>query len=440
MLQAIVPVLMCNHARRITVICNRVSSVDEAVGGQHGATAVQHHENSSDETTTAGDSQNFLTELAFPSKSPETAIGAVNWGRNCIIMTSVIFSRSVIRRAASSALGRRAAAGPSATVVGSQQPSWTYDSRPLHRPPRPAARAVSTSSSSSISLDALKSLRAQTGAPVQECKKALEATAADGSLDAALDWLRRQGAAAAARKLVGRDTPHGLVGLAAAADGRAAALVRVAAETDFAGRSGAFCGLVARAADAALAGLGPGGVLEARDPDSGKSVQELLNEAIVAIRENLSVAQAVRLATEQGIVVGYVHNRIDSFNAGTSGAVVELQVADASKNGVSLETLQAIGKKLAMHVVAARPQYLTPEDVPQDIVAKEKAILASQVEDTGKPPQVVEKIIEGRLRKFYEGVCLTEQGHMLEEKNPKVFDVLKRQGVVVKKFEAMFIA
>jgi elongation factor Ts len=93
-----------------------------------------------------------------------------------------------------------------------------------------------------------------------------------------------------------------------------------------------------------------------------------------------------------------------------------------------------------MHVVAAKPLYLRPEDVPAELVAKEKELLASQMEDTGKPPEVVDKIVEARLRKFYEGICLTEQAHMIEEKNPKVSAFLKQQGIEVKRFEAFFIS
>jgi elongation factor Ts len=274
-----------------------------------------------------------------------------------------------------------------------------------------------------------------------ECKKALEAS--DNDLETALDWLRRQGASKAASKLMGRETLQGLVGLSVSNNGREAALVQVAAETDFAGRSKTFVDLVVGVSKATLESSASGSlsqddVLKARTDN--KSVQALLNEAIVAIRENLSVSQAIKLttATDQNVLVGYVHNKIDASNAGTSAALVELQPIQNSS--VSLEDLQAIGKKLAMHVVAARPQYLTPSDVPLELVNKEKELLASQIEDTGKPQEVLDRIIEGRLRKFYESICLTEQGHMIEEKNPKVSEVLKRQGVAVNRFESLFIS
>ncbi|GKY94240.1 hypothetical protein MPSEU_000389800 [Mayamaea pseudoterrestris] len=298
------------------------------------------------------------------------------------------------------------------------------------------------SSTPKYSLETLKTLRSQTGAPMVECKKALEAS--DNNLEAALDWLRQQGASKAASKLIGRETLHGLIGLRISQDGKEAALVQVAAETDFAGRSKTFVDLVVGVSEATLASHASGvlsqeNVLAARTSDD-KCVQELLNEAIVAIRENLSVSQAVKLTTtDAGLFVGYVHNKIDASNAGTSAALVEIQATDGDSK-LSMDELQAIGKKLAMHVVAARPQYMAPCDVPVELVNKERDLLASQLEHTGKPRDVLDKIIEGRLRKFYEGICLTEQAHMIEEKNPRVADVLKRQGVTVKRFEALSIS
>ena len=277
-----------------------------------------------------------------------------------------------------------------------------------------------------------------------ECKKALEASGND--LEGALDWLRKQGALKAASKLVGRETPQGLVGLCVSPDGRHASLVQVAAETDFAGRSKTFVDLVLGVAQATLASREEGAlsqdqILAAETDDTNKkSVQVLLNEAIVAIRENLSVPQAMKLTTTTGMLVGYVHNKIDGSSAGTSAALVELQPLD-NESIISNEDLQAIGKRLAMHVVAARPLYLAPSDVPADVVDKERELLASQLENTtGKPQEVLDKIVEGRLRKFYEGICLAEQAHMIEDKSPKVADALKRQGVRVNRFESLFIA
>lgn len=298
---------------------------------------------------------------------------------------------------------------------------------------------ASSRSMSSFSLEMLKGLRAQTGAPVVECKKALQET--NNDLQAAMDWLRKHGAAKASSKVQGRETLEGLIGLTISGDGKSAALVKLASETDFAGRSTKFAELVMNVANATLNVSQTGSldqdVILNTPAVQDKLVKDLLDETILAIRENLSVSSVVKLSTERGIFVGYVHNKVDSSNhAGASAAVVEVE----SDGKVDLDTLNMIGKKLAMHVVAARPQYLTAKDVPADIVAKEKELLSSQTEHNGKPPEVVAKIVEGRLRKFYEGICLTEQAHMIEEKNPKVSKVLADHGIKVNSFEAFFIA
>lgn len=296
---------------------------------------------------------------------------------------------------------------------------------------RQGAVARSTRHFASFSMESLKDLRAQSGAPIVECKKALQST--EGDLQAAMDWLREHGAAKASSKVQGRETTEGLIGMAVTPDHKTAALVKVASETDFAGRSSKFVQLVLDVANAATREDLPVGELplETFSP----SVKPLIDEAIVAIRENLSVVSATKLdaSEENSILVGYVHNRVDSSNAGSAAALVEV-AGDGD-----LESLQTVGKKLAMHIVAARPEYLSPEHVPDDIVSKERDILSSQLDDSGKPPEIVAKIVEGRLRKFYEGICLTEQAHMIEESNPKVSKVLKENGVAVKRFESFSI-
>jgi len=323
-----------------------------------------------------------------------------------------------------------------------------------------------------VSMQLIKDLRHQSGAPIGECKKALEAS--DDSLEKAMDWLRQHGAAKASAKAQGRDALEGLVGLRVADDGASAALIQISSETDFASRSAAFVNLVTHTADAALSQTNVDGqvqedVLLSSEYDS-KSVKDVLDEAVVAIRENLGVASAMRLGSDQGRFVGYVHGRVEgSPVAGTAAAVVHV----VGKDGVSDEALEDAGKKLAMHVVAAKPLYLTPDDVPEDVLAKEKDILTQQVcivcclleslllvqrrgdahscsinsflhrqqlADSGKPADILEKIVNGKMRKFYEGVCLVEQPHMVEEGNPKVSKVLDKLGIQVRHFEAKSIS
>lgn len=315
----------------------------------------------------------------------------------------------------------------------------------------PAKGKAGGGGSSGFSMELLKDLRTRSGAPIVDCKKALQH--ADNDMAGAMDWLREHGAAKASSKLKGRETSEGLIGMTTSADGKSASLVKLASETDFAGRSAMCVDLVLSVAEAALETrslVDTETILETKASaaaDSGgnsKTVKDLLDEAIVAIRENLSLPNVVRMEAGSeggnGILVGYVHNRVDpSRDAGTAAALVELAPEEGKKD-VTKETLQAVGKKLAMHVVAARPQYMSPEDVPESELEKEKEILTKQQESSGKPPEIVEKIVLGRLRKFYEGVCLTEQAHMIEEKNPKVGKVLKSHGITIKRFELLSIS
>jgi elongation factor Ts len=235
---------------------------------------------------------------------------------------------------------------------------------------------VSRRSFADFSMSQLKDLRALSGAPIVDCKKAL--TESEGGLDEAMDWLRQHGAAKAAKKASGREAEEGLVACTVNDDGKSASLVKVSSETDFAGKSPAFVHLVMHVANAALSSGTPGTL----EPEAvlgmqsgSKSVQMALEEAIVAIRENLGVASAMKLTTEDGMLVSYVHRRVDGgSNAGSAAAVVEI-----AGQGVSPEIMRDAGRKLAMHIVAAKPAYLNPESVPSDIVQKEKEFLQSQV-------------------------------------------------------------
>jgi len=293
------------------------------------------------------------------------------------------------------------------------------------------ARCLSSAAPNKLSaMDLLKELRSKTGAPIVECKKALAET--DHQISAAVDWLRQHGAAKVSSKVAGRETTEGLVAIAVSADHQRAALVQVASETDFASRSTPFVNLVSALAETALE-EGEGFCKES------DKVKGMLDDAIVAIRENLSVPIVTQLqSSEDGILVGYVHNKGEHSN-GTSTAVGMSAALVQVDGNADTETLQAVGKKLAMHVVAARPLYCTPAEVPGEEIAKEKKILTKQMADSGKPDHVLEKIVEGRMRKFYQGICLTEQEHMIEEDNPVIGEYLKQQGIAVKRFELLSI-
>jgi elongation factor Ts len=256
-----------------------------------------------------------------------------------------------------------------------------------------------------------------------------------------MDWLREHGAAKAAYKVQGRETSEGLVALSVSEDGKSAAIVKVASETDFASRSSKFVELVLNVAAATKQSPCDGQIDEVLTLTSsdGKTVKDLLDEAIVAIRENLSVPKAVKLQAQHGILVGYVHNRVDSSMAGTAAALVEVKPLKGTNT--SEDTLREAGKKLAMHIVAARPQYLSLGDIPEEVLEREREILTKQQEllPFPKSPEIVDKVVGGKIRKFSEGICLLEQGHMIEEKNPKVSKVLQNLGISVERFESMSI-
>jgi elongation factor Ts len=279
---------------------------------------------------------------------------------------------------------------------------------------------------STVSMEALKKLRSRSGAPINECKKALEQT--DGNLDDAVDWLRKHGAAKASSKLAGREAEQGLIG--AIVSGNVAAMVQLNSETDFASRSTSFAELVEHVAKAALKAESEGTISNDELMEievDGKSVQSAMAEAVLSIRENLRVESATRRKVDEGMWGSYVHGRV-SDNTGSSAALVHVR-------GASEDVLKDVGKKLAMHVVAAQPLFLSPDTVPDATLEKEKEILREQLKSTAKSSEMMEKIVLGKLRKFYESVCLIEQPHMVLPGNPKVATVLKDSGVEVTHFE-----
>ena len=228
-----------------------------------------------------------------------------------------------------------------------------------------------------------------------------------------------------------------------------ASIVKVASETDFASRSSSFSDFVESVARAALeSGNAEVGVTDRLDTgilltcavdDGGKTLKDALDDAILAIRENLSIGQATCFRAGKGsILAGYIHGKVSNV-AGTSAAIVEIATTDSAPLSMNKEQMEKVGKRLAMHIVAAKPIYLSPNDIPKDIIQNEKNILLEQMSDSGKPPEILEKIVLGRLRKFYETVCLTEQSHMVEEGNPKVSKFLNKIGLKVHTFDSTSI-
>ena len=253
-----------------------------------------------------------------------------------------------------------------------------------------------------ISASLVKELREKTGAGMMDCKKALGETG--GDLEGAVDWLRKKGLAAAAKK-ASRVAAEGLVTVCAA--GTRGAVVEVNAETDFLARNPQFQDFVRAVGERAVEVGDDLAALRAAPLASGKSVEEELTALIATIGENMNLRRAARLAVPKGLVAGYVHSAA-APGVGRIGVLVAL----ASE--APAEKLADLGKQLAMHVAAANPRFLTIDAVDPAALERERAILAEQAAASGKPPEVVEKMVQGRIRKFYEEVVLLEQVFVID--------------------------
>jgi elongation factor Ts len=253
-----------------------------------------------------------------------------------------------------------------------------------------------------ITASMVKDLRDKTGAGMMDCKAALGETG--GDMEAAIDWLRKKGLSKAAKK-AGRVAAEGLIGVAVGGD--AGALVEVNAETDFVARNDQFKEFVKSAAAIALAEAGDMDKLLAKPMNGGSSVRDTLTDMVAKIGENMSVRRTFALSVSPGVVASYVHNAA-SPELGKIGVLVAL------KSTADKEKLQALGKQLAMHIAAAAPLALTPEHLPQDVVERERAVQADIARQSGKPENVIEKMLDGRMRKFYEESVLMSQTFVID--------------------------
>jgi elongation factor Ts len=244
----------------------------------------------------------------------------------------------------------------------------------------------------------VKELREKTGAGMMDCKRALGDNA--GDIEAAVDWLRKKGLAAAAKK-AGRVAAEGLVGMATR--GTAGAVVEVNSETDFVARNELFQAFVRTVAGLAVAGNGDVEALkEMPYPGTGRTVAAELAELIGRIGENLVLRRSQRLAVENGLVASYMHNSL-APGLGKIGVLVALE------STVSADALAPLGRQASMHVAAANPQYLDSGVVPAAALDRERDVLRQQALESGKAVDVVDKMVEGRLRKFYEETVLLDQ-------------------------------
>ena len=263
-----------------------------------------------------------------------------------------------------------------------------------------------------ITASLVKELRERTGAGMMDCKKALQETG--GDIEAAVDWLRKKGLAAAAKK-AGRTATEGLVAVVTE-DGRGA-VVEVNSETDFVARNETFQELVGRIARLALAVKGDEAALrQATVTETGRSVEEEITHAIATIGENIRLRRAAYLEVSPGLVAGYVHAQ-SAPGMGRIGVLVAL------RSEAPAERLAELGKQLAMQVAAASPQAVSVERLDPEVVAREREILTEQARASGKPENIIQKMVEGRLRKFYEEAVLLEQRFVMDP-DRKVRDVL----------------
>ena len=259
---------------------------------------------------------------------------------------------------------------------------------------------------SNISASLVKELRDKTGAGMMDCKNAL--SEAGGDMEAAVDWLRTKGLAKAAKK-AGRVAAEGLIGVRS--EGTSGAVVEVNSETDFVARNEQFQEMVTQISGVALETGGDAeAVLAADYPGSGKSVADYITEMVATIGENMSLRRCVKLSVENGAVASYVHNQTVP-GLGRIGVIVAL-----SSEG-NQDALAAFGKQVAMHIAATNPLALTPADLDPAVVERERAILADQARESGKPEEIIDKMVEGRLRKFYEESVLMSQVFVIDGEN-----------------------
>jgi elongation factor Ts len=262
----------------------------------------------------------------------------------------------------------------------------------------------------------VKDLRERTGAGMMDCKKALVENG--GDMEAAIDWLRKKGLSAAAKKS-GRVAAEGLVGVASAPN--KAAMVEVNAETDFVARNETFQAFVAEVAKVALAvGEDIEAIKAAPFPGTGRNVGEELTHLVATIGENMNIRRARVLSVSQGAVATYMHSAVKP-GLGKIGVLAAVQGAG------EIEALETLGRQIGMHVAAASPEALDTSAVDPAALEREKAVLTEQARASGKPDNIIEKMVEGRIRKYYEEVVLLEQV-WVHDGESRVKAVVKKAG------------
>ena len=266
-----------------------------------------------------------------------------------------------------------------------------------------------------INVSLIKELREKSGAGMLDCKKAL--VESNGDVEAAVDYLRKKGLATATKKS-SRAAAEGLVGVAS--EGNTAIVIELNAETDFVARNEHFQSFLKQIVDLALRDkIETIDALKAADLN-GETVEAALTALIAKIGENMTLRRMQLLTVDQGIVATYVHNAAIP-NCGKIGVLVAVEASG------SVERLGALGRQLAMHVAAARPESLDIDSLSTETVARERAVYEEKAKQSGKPPEIVEKIVEGSLQKFYKQTVLLEQTFVIDDES-RISAVLEKVG------------
>lgn len=267
----------------------------------------------------------------------------------------------------------------------------------------------------SVTAALVKELREKSGAGMMDCKKALAET--DGDMEAAIDWLRTKGLATAAKKS-GRVASEGLV--AFAVNGTKGAVIELNAETDFVARNTEFQEFASTLAGLALAAGDLDALTAADYPDTGRNVAEELTHKIATIGENMSLRRMAAVSVDSGAVVSYMHNA-------TAAGLGRIGVLVALESGAGADVLEPLGKQIAMHIAATAPASLSVDDLDKDMVQRERDVLIEQAKASGKPQEIAEKMVEGRMKKYYKEVVLLEQVSVIDGET-QISDVVAKAG------------
>ena len=267
---------------------------------------------------------------------------------------------------------------------------------------------------SEVSAILVKKLRDTTGAGMMDCKRALTETS--GNFEEAIDWLRKKGIAAAGKK-AGRVAAEGLVAVAVNANKTVGVAIELNSETDFVARNDKFQAMVS---DIAKTALNTSSLEELKEAklSTGRSAQDEVTENIGVIGENLNLRRMAKISVTKGVVASYVHNNI-ATDMGKIAVLVALE------SDIDQAALQTLGKQLAMHIAASKPIALNIDQVDSSAVDRERDIFSEQAKNSGKPQEIIDKMVEGRIKKFYQEVVFLEQAFVMDGKT-RVQDVVDK--------------